>query len=119
VKVNTLTAVGDYVHAEDVARGIVALLRVPALHYSTYNIAQGTTTTIGELVEWAAQRAPGFHASITAEAEADILQDPSLRDGMWGAYDISRIHAETGWQPRPVREALHAYMEWIEAQRHE
>jgi UDP-glucose 4-epimerase len=119
VRVNTLTAVGDYVHAEDVARGIVSLLRAPTLHYSAYNIAQGCATTIGELVEWAAQRAPGFHAQVTAEAEADILQDPSLRDGMWGAYDISRITTETGWRPRPVREALHAYMQWIEAQRQE
>jgi nucleoside-diphosphate-sugar epimerase len=117
VRVNTLTAVGDYVHAEDVARAIVALLRAPALHYSVYNIAQGAVTTVGELVEWAAQKAPGFHATITADAEADILQDPALRDGMWGAYDISRITMETGWQPRPAREALHAYMQWIEAQR--
>ena len=116
VRVNTLTAVGDYVHAEDVARAIVALLHAPTLHYSAYNIAQGTATTIGQLVEWAAQRVPGFHATITTEAEADILQDPSLRDGMWGAYDISRIKMETGWQPRPVQEALHAYMGWIEAQ---
>jgi UDP-glucose 4-epimerase len=115
VRVNTLTAVGDYVHSEDVARGIVALLRAPALRYSAYNIAQGTATSIGELVEWAAQKKPGFHATITPDAEADILQDASLRDGMWGAYDISRINTETGWRPRPVREALHAYMDWIEA----
>ena len=119
VRVNTLTAVGDYIHAEDVARGIVALLRAPALRFSAYNVAQGSATTTAKLVEWAAQRAPGFHAEITADAEADILQDASLRDGMWGAYDISRITVETGWKPRPVREALHAYMQWIEAQRHE
>jgi UDP-glucose 4-epimerase len=36
---------------------------------------------------------------------------------MWGAYDISRVTAETGWKPRPVREALHAYMDWIAAER--
>jgi UDP-glucose 4-epimerase len=36
---------------------------------------------------------------------------------MWGAYDVSRIAAETGWKPRPVREALHAYMDWIVAER--
>ncbi len=117
VRVNTLAAVGDYVHAEDVARGIIALLRVPAMRHSAYNIAQGYATTTAELVDWAAQKAPGFHAAITADAEADILQDASLRDGMWGAYDISRITAETGWRPRPLREALHAYMDWIGAQR--
>ena len=116
VRVNTLDGVGDYVHAEDVARGIVSLLRAPRLQYSSYNIAQGTVTSIGELIEWAAQRAPGFHAQLCRDEDADILQDPTLRDGMWGAYDISRIALQTGWKPRPVREALHAYMQWIEAQ---
>jgi UDP-glucose 4-epimerase len=116
VRVNTLAAAGDYVHVEDVARAIIALLRAPRLRYSTYNIAQGVTTTIGELVDWAAEKAPGFHAQVSAASEADIVQDESLRAGMWGAYDISRISTETGWRPRPVREALHAYMDWIAAE---
>ena len=116
MRVNTLAAAGDYVHVEDVARAIIALLRAPRLRYSTYNIAQGVTTTIGELVDWAAEKAPGFHAQVSAASEADIVQDESLRAGMWGAYDISRISTETGWRPRPVREALHAYMDWIAAE---
>jgi UDP-glucose 4-epimerase len=117
VRVNTLAAVGDYIHAEDVARAIIALLRAPTLRYSAYNIAMGTTATVGELVHWAAEKCPGFHAELSAAGDADILQDETLRDGMWGAYDIARIRAETGWQPRPVREALHAYMDWIAAER--
>jgi UDP-glucose 4-epimerase len=117
VRVNTLAAVGDYIHAEDVARAIIALLRAPALRYSAYNIAMGTTATVGELVGWAAEKYPGFHAELSAAGDADILQDETLRDGMWGAYDISRIRGETGWQPRPLREALHAYMDWIAAER--
>jgi UDP-glucose 4-epimerase len=116
VRVNTLSAVGDYIHVEDAARAIIALLRAPSLRYGTYNIAQGLTTTIGELIAWAAEKTPGFHAELSADADADILQDATLRAGMWGAYDISRIFAETGWRPRPVREALHAYMQWIAAQ---
>jgi UDP-glucose 4-epimerase len=36
---------------------------------------------------------------------------------MWGAYDVSRLTAETGWKPRPVREALHAYVDWMAGQR--
>jgi nucleoside-diphosphate-sugar epimerase len=117
VRVNTLSAVGDYVHAEDVARAIVALLRAPALRYSAYNIAAGSTASVGDLIGWAAEKAPGFHAEIAPDSDADILQDAALSDGMWGAYDISRITAETGWRPRPVREALHAYMDWIAAER--
>ena len=117
VRVNTLAAVGDYIHVEDVARAIIALLRAPALRYSSYNIAMGTTATVGDLVNWAAEKFPGFHAELAAAGDADILQDESLRDGMWGAYDIARIGTETGWKPRPVREALHAYMDWIAAER--
>src|SRR5882757_2717677 len=113
VRVNTLDAVGDYLHVEDAARAVVSLLRAPALRYGVYNVAAGRTATVGELVGWAAEKAPGFHAEITAAADADIVQDAALSGGMWGAYDISRIGAETGWQPRPVREALHAYMDWI------
>lgn len=113
VRVNTLDAVGDYVHAEDVARAIIALLRLERVRYSAYNIAMGHTTRLGELVQWAAEKYPGFHAEVTSAEEADIVQDPARFDGMWGAYDISRISAETGWRPRPVREALHGYMDWI------
>ncbi len=116
VRVSTLAAVGDYIHAEDVARAIAALLKAPALRYSSYNIAMGTTATVGDLVNWAAEKSPGFHAEVVAAGDADILQDESLREGMWGAYDISRITAETGWRPRPVREALHAYMDWLAAE---
>jgi UDP-glucose 4-epimerase len=117
VRVNTLDGVGDYVHAEDVARGIASLLCAPGLRYSAYNIAAGATATTGDLVGWAAEKVPGFRAEITAPAEADIVQDPTLTDGRWGAYDISRICCETGWKPRPIREGLHAYMDWIAGER--
>ena len=113
VRVNTVDAVGDYVHAEDVARAIVALLHLDRVSYSTYNIATGRTTRLGDLVNWAAEKYPGFQAEIVPTEQADIVQDPSRVDGMWGAYDISRIVADTGWKPRPVRDALHAYMDWI------
>ena len=113
VKVNTLDAVGDYIHVEDVAGAIISLLRAGRVHYTAYNVSSGRATRLGELVDWAAQKYPGFRAEIVDAESADILQDPSRSDGMWGAYDISRIRVETGWQPRPVREALHAYMDWI------
>lgn len=117
VRVNTLEAVGDYIHAEDVAAGIVALLRAPALRYSAYNLAAGKTATIRDMVGWIAEKVPGFHAEVTGPAEADILQDATLSSGMWGAYDVARIKAETGWTPRPVRDALHAYLDWIAVER--
>lgn len=117
VRVNTLDAVGDYIHSEDVARAIVSLLRAPRLGYTTYNVACGATATLGDMIGWAAEKAPGFTAEIVPPEQADILADPTLRDGMWGAYDISRIFADTAWKPRPMREALHAYMDWIATER--
>jgi UDP-glucose 4-epimerase len=117
VRVNTLDAVGDYIHVEDVASAIVSLLRAPQLHYSAYNIACGVTASIREMVAWAAEKVPGFRAEVVPAEQADIVQDPTLRDGMWGAYDVSRIGGETGWKPRALREALHAYMDWIVAER--
>jgi UDP-glucose 4-epimerase len=117
VRVNTLDAVGDYIHAQDVADAIISLLRAPRLRYSTYNVACGTTASIREMVGWVAEKVPGFSAEIVPPEQADILQDPTLREGMWGAYDVSRISGETGWRPRPMREALHAYMDWMAAER--
>jgi UDP-glucose 4-epimerase len=113
MRVNTLEAVGDYIHAEDVARALAALLRLERVRYSAYNVSTGQTTRLGELVEWAAEKCPGFRAEVVGVEEADIVQDPTRVDGMWGAYDNSRIHAETGWRPRPVKEAFQAYMDWI------
>jgi UDP-glucose 4-epimerase len=116
-RVNSLDAVGDYIHAEDVADAIISLLRAPRLRYGAYNVACGATASIGEMVGWVREKVPGFNAEIVPSEQADIVQDPTLRDGMWGAYDISRIFAETGWKPRPMRTALHAYMDWMAAER--
>jgi len=88
VRVNTLDAIGDYVHVEDVARAIIALMAVPRLRYSCYNIAAGRTSSIRDIVGWAAEKVPGFTAEVVAPELADVLQDATLRDGMWGAYDI-------------------------------
>jgi len=117
VRVNTFDAVGDYIHSEDVASAIVSLLRAQRLRYGAYNVACGVTASIRDMVGWAAEKVPGFTAEIVPAAEADIVQDPTLSDGMWGAYDVSRIYGETGWKPRPMREALHAYMDWLVAER--
>lgn len=117
VRVNTLDAVGDYIHSEDVARAVVSLLRASRLGYSAYNVACGTTASIGDMIAWAGEKVPGFAGEVVPAGEADILADPTLRDGMWGAYDISRIFADTGWRPRPMREALHGYMDWIASER--
>src|ERR1700722_1820318 len=70
VRVNTLDAVGDYIHVEDVARAIAALLHVPTLRFSAYNVAAGATATVGDLMNWAAEKAPGCRAEIAPTGDA-------------------------------------------------
>lgn len=113
LRVNSLDGAGDYVHVEDVAGAILKLLAAPRLSYGVYNIASGSLTRVGDFIDWAAERFPGFTGEVVPAAEADLVQDPSLKDGMWGAYDIARLQTDTGWRPRPARQAFHAYLDWL------
>ena len=81
-------------------------------------MALGQAVTVGEMIGWAAERVPAVRAEAVPPDQADILQDSPSRGGMWGPYDVSRIVAETGWRPRPMRDAFHAYMDWIAAAEH-
>jgi UDP-glucose 4-epimerase len=113
IRPNALDAVGDYILSTDVARAILALIEAPLLRYRHYNVGSGTTATTGEIIEWARERVPGLVAEVTPDDRANVVQDPALKDGMWGAYDTARIERDTGWRPRPGRESFHSYMDWI------
>lgn len=99
---------GDYIHAGDVAAAILSLLDCERPQHPVYNIAHGEFTTLREL----AGMVPGLNWE-EAEGEADLAADPALTMGRWGAYDISRISADTGWQPRPLAEAMADYCGWL------
>ncbi|HEV7254734.1 MAG TPA: NAD-dependent epimerase/dehydratase family protein [Mesorhizobium sp.] len=115
VRPNSLEAVGDYVLSTDVARAILALIDADRLRYRHYNIGSGVTATIREMLDWAKERVPGLTVEVTAGEGANIVQDASLKDGMWGAYDIARIERDTSWRPKPGKQSFHAYMDWIAA----
>lgn len=115
IRPNSLDSAGDYLNSVDVAAAIVALIRAPVLRYRHYNVASGEISTTGDFVRWAAEKVPGVRCEVTSDATANVVQDPALRDGMWGAYDTARLERDTGWRPRPLREAFHAYMDWIAA----
>jgi UDP-glucose 4-epimerase len=115
IRVNTLDGVGDYLHSGDAADAMALLLRAPQLHHRAYNIASGVATTTRELVAYTAEVVPGTRTEIVPPEQADVVQDPALRNGKWGAYEISRIFNEVGWRPRPVRDALHDYIGWIKS----
>jgi UDP-glucose 4-epimerase len=117
IRPNSLAPIGDYLHSVDAAHGILALIEAEQLRYRHYNVASGVAVSIGEIIGWAAEKDPGLRFEVSGEDTANVVQDPNLNSGMWGAYDIARLERDTGWRPRPVREAFHDYMQWLATSR--
>jgi UDP-glucose 4-epimerase len=113
LRLSGLTGGGDFIHAGDIAAGMLALLGCAELRHPVYNIAHGRFTTLAAL----ARMVPGLDWEEAGPGEADIAADPALTAGRWGAYDISRIVAETGWHPRPLEAAIADYAGWLKAHR--
>jgi nucleoside-diphosphate-sugar epimerase len=113
IRPNSLEPIGDYLHSVDAARAILALAQAPQLRYRHYNVASGVAVSIGEIIGWAAEKVPGVRHEVSTGDAANVVQDPNLSGGMWGAYDIARLERDTAWRPRPVREAFHDYMDWL------
>jgi UDP-glucose 4-epimerase len=108
-------AVGDYVYAPDVADGICRLLLVPraALKHDVYNLAQGETSSVRDLVALAAKYAPGFKLEIVPAAKAEMQTVPDRQTGKWAAYDISRAAKDLGWRPRALGANMADYIAWL------
>jgi UDP-glucose 4-epimerase len=113
ITVKALDAGGDFIHAHDVATGLAALLRAPALEHAVYNVAYGEFTLIAELIDIVRQVVPELRVEVVPGADADITYDARDRLGRWGDYDISRLRDELGWRPRPIAPALHSYVAWM------
>jgi len=109
VRLAGLDGGGDFVHAGDVAAAILALLECPAPRHPVYNIAGGAFTTLREL----ASLVPGLRWTESDPQDADLAGDTRMTGGRWGAYDISRVFAETGWRPRPLDAAIRDYADWL------
>jgi UDP-glucose 4-epimerase len=112
--VSGAAGVGDWIHGGDVADALCGLLKAPALHHDTYNIAHGTAITLADLSDLVCQTVGSGSWNAVSETEkADIRGSPERLNGAWGAYDISRLKADTGWEPRSQREAIAHYADWI------
>ncbi len=106
--------VGDFIHAADVAGAICDLLAAPALRHGVYNIASGERITLDTLADLVCQVVPGATWYEAAPGDvADIVGSPARTAGAWGAYDITRITADSGWRPGSLREGLADYAAWI------
>ncbi|MFP6744619.1 MAG: NAD(P)-dependent oxidoreductase [Alphaproteobacteria bacterium] len=113
VTVNDPSGFGDWIHAGDVADGLAHMLRAETLDHAVYNIAYGELKTFGDLLAYTTEAVPGARWETAPDHEAHVLADVRRRSGRFGAYDISRMTEEFGWRPRPLRDAMHHYIDWI------
>src|SRR5262249_21740214 len=113
IRVNSLDGVGDFIHAADVGDALIQLVQAPRFRHAVYNIAYGEAATVRNLVSYVAERLPGTRWEVTGEAEANVVVNAGRRSGRWGAYDISRICHEFSWRPRPLRQAVQDYIDWL------
>lgn len=91
----------DFLHAGDVARAFVALLRSPAPVEGAFNLSSGQPVAIGEIVRTL--------ASLLGADPQPILQLAAARPGEPAllAGDNSRLVQATGWRPAlGLREGL-------------
>ena len=112
IKVSGADAIGDWLHAADVARGILTLVEAPSLEHHLFNISYGEAASIRDLIEAVAKQVPAISWEETSEDMADIVGDVSRRTGAWGVYDNSRLR-ELGWSPMPLDEAFADYVDWV------
>ncbi len=99
MSVGNLSSIRDLMHVDDVVEAYIRLLdpRVPA---DAYNVASGTGTRIGELIELL--RA---HSRSTIEVEADPKKLGRPANARVG--DASRLRHATGWKcTRSIEEVM-------------
>jgi UDP-glucose 4-epimerase len=114
LRVHSFDGVGDWIHAADVALALSLLVNAAHVRHNVYNIAYGRVETMRDLIAHVAERIP-LSASPADSSSANVRCDPDRRAGQWGAYDISRMHGEFGWSPAPLRQRVHEYIDWLQA----
>jgi len=114
VRISDPDGVGDFIYAPDLAEAVCRLLRAESQpRYPVYNVAYGQATAAAELVEMVAELLPGTRYELVPVEQADLRLSSAQTGGRWGAYDISRLAEEFGWQPRPLQAALADYLDWL------
>jgi len=112
LRVTSYDCVGDWIHVTDVAEAITRLLLAPGLRHSAYNVGYGRAETVRKLIDVVSEIVPLEHRA-SGRADANVICDPERRQGQWGAYDISRLREELGWEPAPLRQRMHEYIGWL------
>ena len=96
----------DLCYAKDCAAGIQLLTMAPKLNHRVYNVGQGQATSNREVADMIKRVVPEAMLKLKPGRSENWRKNPSL--------DISRISADTGYQPKyTVRGAIEEYIAWL------
>jgi nucleoside-diphosphate-sugar epimerase len=105
---------GDYIYSRDVAAGLVRIADAPALSRTVYNLGSGQAVTVAEWCTALAPLIPGFRWRFAKAAEAYNVESHTGFDR--GAFDISKMAAETGFVPQfSFTSSPEDYLAWLNA----
>lgn len=101
----------DWIYSVDVARGVVAILELPASPEPIYHLSSGVRWSIQTWLERLQQAFPKFNYQL-----ADRLEDCTVRRNQApgrSPLSIERIRRDTGFQPKYLLDrAFDDYMKW-------
>ncbi len=110
IAVDSLDDGEDWIHAEDVASAIVALLRRPTLEHCVYNVAYGELVPVESLLRVAGTVIPDFGYSVVEPEAATLRTRPQFHGAAWAPYDTGRLRSEVGWQPEGIDSRFASYL---------
>jgi UDP-glucose 4-epimerase len=99
----------DATYVKDCGSGIALLMQADKLNHNIYNVSSGRSTTPGEMVSEIQKLIPSF--------KGDFLKEGRSPASPGSTYaDISRIRADTGYEPRYLPDKSFAdYIAWLRA----
>lgn len=95
-------------YVADTARAFVDAATTSHLDNSRYLVGSGQQITLVELVELVRELVPGADITLADSGNEELI--PSLP-----LSDSSRIRTACNWSGRSIEDAVHAYIEWLEA----
>ncbi len=95
----------DLLYVKDTGRALALLQLAGELHHPTYNIASGRATSNADVIAAIRSVEPGFGFEL-----------PSAGEQTRSWLDITRLHQDTGFEPRYDTAAAAAdYIAWLRA----
>jgi UDP-glucuronate 4-epimerase len=98
----------QYVHVDDVVRGILAVLDAPSHRLPAYNLTGGTMETLDAIA--------GVVKRLLPQARIAMRPGPDPLDTCQGQFDISSMRRDFGFVPRvSLEDGIRSYARWLAA----